>query len=221
MSVAALLFIKAHSERVPGKNFRLLGDRPLFRWIVDALLEVESVDVLLIDTDARDQVAAGLPDSDRLQVVDRRAALCGDHVTANTLIADALGRVSADTYLMTHATNPLLSAGTMRAALSEYHAAAAADEADSLFSVNRFQTRFYRGDGAAVNHDPAKLVPTQQLEPWFEENSCLYLFSADSFAATGSRIGARPRLFETPKHESLDIDTEADWQLLIRAVRRE
>ena len=73
------------------------------------------------------------------------------------------------------------------------------------------QTRFYREDGSPVNHDPNNLVRTQDLEPWFEENSCLYIFSGESFAKTNARIGERPIMLETPKLESIDIDTMEDW----------
>ena len=39
------------------------------------------------------------------------------------------------------------------------------------------QTRFYRFDGSPVNHDPKNLIPTQNLESWYEENSnFLYIY---------------------------------------------
>jgi CMP-N-acetylneuraminic acid synthetase len=91
-------------------------------------------------------------------------------------------------------------------------------EADSLFSVNKVQTRFYKADSSPVNHDPANLIPTQDLEPWFEENSNLYIFTADSFAHSKARIGTSPVLFETPALESLDIDTPDDWELALLAA---
>ena len=36
--IVALLPMKAHSERVPGKNFRTLAGKPLARWMLDSLL---------------------------------------------------------------------------------------------------------------------------------------------------------------------------------------
>ena len=89
---------------------------------------------------------------------------------------------------------------------------------DSLFSVNRHQTRFYRADGTPINHDPDNLIPTQDLEPWFEENSCFYLFSKGSFAATRARIGEKPILYETPKLEAIDIDEQEDWDMATRML---
>ena len=82
-----------------------------------------------------------------------------------------------------------------------------------LLDVKHLQTRFYTASGDPINHDPDNLIRTQDLEPWFEENSCLYLFTKESFAATNARIGNTPILFETPKLESIDIDEPEDWDL--------
>ena len=210
----ALLPMKANSERVKGKNFRPMAGKPLFRWMLDTLLAVPSIDKVIINTDARQILADnGLVDSDRVIIRDRRAEICGDLVSMNLILADDIAAVPASTYLMTHTTNPLLSADTVASALQRYRQALAGGEGDSLFTVNKTQTRFYRADGSAVNHDPDNLLRTQDLEPWFEENSNLYIFSGESFARTNARIGSQPVMFETGKLESVDIDNPEDWTL--------
>jgi CMP-N-acetylneuraminic acid synthetase len=179
--------------------------------MLDALLSLPEVTAVVINTDARAELAAiGIEDGPRVFLRERRPELRGDFASMNRILEDDLAAVEADLYLMTHVTNPLLSAATLRAALRRL---AETPSADSLFSVNRVQTRFYREDGSPVNHDPARLVRTQDLEPWYEENSCLYLFTRESFRATGARIGRQPLLFETPRLESVDIDTADDWAL--------
>lgn len=210
--LVALLPMKAHSERVPGKNFRLLGERPLYAWMLDTLLAVEAVERVVINTDADAEFGGDARlRHPKVLLRPRAAALCGDLVSMNRIIEDDIAAVPAAHYLMTHVTNPFLSAASITAACARYTEAVAAGQADSLFSVTRHQTRFYTAGGGAVNHDPANLVRTQDLEPWFEENSCLYLFSAASFAATQARIGARPLLFPLPKREAIDIDDEDEW----------
>ena len=222
--LVALLPMKANSVRVPSKNFRPLASKPLFRWILDSLLELEEIDRVVINTDARDILAQnGLVDGEangRVMIRDRKPEICGDFVSMNLVLADDIEAVPADTYVMPHTTNPLLSAATIRGAVGRYREAVAAGEADSLFTVNRIQTRFYREDGSAVNHDPDNLIRTQDLEPWFEENSNLYVFTADSFASTGARIGQKPVLFETPKLESVDIDGPEEWDMAEALARR-
>lgn len=212
MTQVALLPMKANSERVQGKNFRDLGGKPLFRWMLDSLLELDSIDVVVINTDARAILEEnGLTESSRILIRDRREELQGDFVSMNRIIEDDIAAVPAEWYVMTHTTNPLLSGRTIEDAMNRL--AGAGGRYDSLFSVNRVQARFYRGDGSAINHSPDVLLRTQDLEPWFEENSCLYVFSRDSFAATGARIGRAPLMYETPPLESVDIDDPDDWLL--------
>lgn len=211
-SLIALLPLKAHSERVPRKNFRPLAGKPLVCWILDALLSVKDISRVVINTDARELLAEiGVVDSDRVLIRDRKLELCGDFVSMNLILENDLAAVAADQYLMTHTTNPLISSDTIRSAIERYRGAG--PQIDSLFTVNRFQTRFYRADGSAVNHDPDNLIRTQDLEPWYEENSCIYLFTRDSFANSRSRIGKAPIMFETPPLESIDIDESHQWYL--------
>lgn len=218
--IVALLPMKANSVRVKGKNFRDFCGKPLFRWILDTLLAVEEIDQIIINTDARHILAQnGLVDTDRITIRDRKPEICGDHVSMNLVLADDVANVPADLYLMTHTTNPLMSADTIRKAIAAFIEAKAAGTADSLFTVDKVQTRFYRADCSPVNHDPDNLIPTQNLEPWFEENSNLYLFTADSFAKTKARIGKQPMVYEGPYFESIDIDTPADWDFAVVAAR--
>ena len=214
MKIIALLPMKAHSSRVPNKNFRTIAGKPLFRWILDELLSTDFVDEVIINTDAHPLIVeAGLPQSYKpVTIRHRRPELCGDEVSMNRIIEDDLEHSNADAYLMTHTTNPAITSDTLNAAFRTFKAGLA-EAKDSLFAVNRIQTRFYRADGTPVNHDPDNLIPTQDLEPWFEENSCLYIFSKESFADTAARIGRNPILFETPLLESSDIDEPHDWEL--------
>lgn len=210
----ALLPMKAHSARVTGKNFRSFAGKPLFRWILDSLLAAPEIELIVVNTDARSILAEhGLVDTDRILIRDRRPEICGDFVSMNLVLADDLAAVDSREYVMTHTTNPLLRANSIREALGRYRSAASDGTADSLFSVNSFQTRFYRADGSAVNHDPKNLIRTQDLEPWYEENSNLYIFSRESFAKTNARIGAKPIMYVTPRGESLDIDDQEGWDI--------
>ncbi|MDC1206441.1 acylneuraminate cytidylyltransferase family protein [Akkermansiaceae bacterium] len=220
--LVALLPMKAHSSRVSGKNFRVFAGKPLFRWILDTLLEVEEIEKIIINTDARAILRShGLDDSHRVVIRDRKKEICGDEVSMNSIIQDDLSNVESETYLMTHTTNPLLSCKTIKGAVRAYRKGIA-EKKDSLFTVNSVQTRFYRGDASPVNHDPDQLIPTQDLETWYEENSNLYLFSKKSFEENNARIGSSPLLFETPPLESADIDDPTGWtQAEIFALSRQ
>jgi len=206
--------MKANSERVKGKNFKLFCGKPLYRWMLDTLISLEAVDKVVINTDARSILAAnGLVESDRIIIRDRPEEICGDMVSMNLVIQNDIEDIEADHFLMTHTTNPLLSGKTIQRAIDAYLSALSRGDADSLFTVNKIQTRFYDSQAHPVNHDPEHLVRTQDLEPWFEENSNLYLFSNESFLQTKARIGVNPMMLENAPYESTDIDTPDDWEL--------
>jgi CMP-N-acetylneuraminic acid synthetase len=214
--IVALLPMKANSERVKGKNFREFNGKPLFRWTLDTLLAIKEIDQVIINTDAREILAEnGLIEADRIVIRDRKKEICGDMVSMNLIIEDDVKNIDADIYLMTHTTNPLMKAITVGDALESFQKQKNSRDVDSLFTVDKIQTRFYREDCSAVNHDPDKLLRTQDLEPWFEENSNLYIFTKEAFDKTNARIGENPMMYETSKFESIDIDTPDDWDFAI------
>ena len=216
--IVALLPMKANSERVKGKNFREFNGKPLFRWTLDILLAIKEIDQVIINTDAREILAEnGLVETDRIVIRDRKKEICGDMVSMNLIIEDDVNNINADIYLMTHTTNPLMTAITVGGALESFQTQKNSGDADSLFTVDKIQTRFYREDCSAVNHDPDNLLRTQDLEPWFEENSNLYIFTKEAFDKTNARIGENPMMYETSKFESIDIDTPNDWDFAVVA----
>jgi CMP-N-acetylneuraminic acid synthetase len=209
--VIALLPMKANSQRIPGKNFKSLGGKPLFRWILDTLVTLPEVEKVVINTDAERKVdLAGIDPKNKIVIRERAVDLRGDLVSMNRILENDLDHLQGDHFLMTHATNPFLKSTSISSAISAYFAALERGY-DSLFSVNKIQSRFYQASGQPINHDPKNLVQTQDLEPWFEENSCLYIFSKDSFRASSARIGRKPYLYPTKREESLDIDNPEDW----------
>tara|TARA_B100001250_G_scaffold365822_1_gene346781 strand:- start:1558 stop:2232 length:675 start_codon:yes stop_codon:yes gene_type:complete len=207
----ALLPIKKNSERIKGKNFKEFAGKPLFHWILDTLLSVPSIDKILINTDARESlIENNIHSTDKIIIRDRKEHLLGDDTSMNLIIEDDINFIDSKIYLMTHTTNPLLKSNTISESLKVYENQ---DKNDSLFTVNKVQSRFYDSEKKPVNHDPNNLLKTQDLPLWFEENSCLYIFSKSSFKKTNARIGLDPLMFPIAKSESFDIDEIDDWDM--------
>lgn len=217
MRVVAIVPMRHASERVPGKNYRLLAGRPLYHHIVSTLLAVNQIEEVVIDTDSdliRQDAMRAFPD---VKVIDRPEHLRAGTVPMNDVLLHDVGQIDADLYLQTHSTNPLLKGERVAAAIERI----SSDEGhDSLFGVTRLQTRLWTADNRPLNHDPRVLIRTQDLPPVYEENSCLYLFTGEVIQRYGSRIGERPLLFEIPRDEAWDIDEEVDFQLVEAMVAR-
>ncbi len=213
----ALVPMKGHSERIPGKNLRPLHDRPLCFHVLEVLSALPEVERIVVNTDS-DEIAAACREAFAVTIHERPVAIRGDDVSMNLIIAHDLSLLpETDLFIQTHATNPLLTLPTVTAAMTAWHAGR--ERFDSLFSVTRHQSRFYDAGGRPLNHDPGELLRTQDLPPLLEENSCFYLFSRASFSRTGRRIGERPLLFAIDPLEAIDIDEESDWRLAEALLR--
>jgi len=210
--------MRHHSQRVPGKNYRMLAGKPLFHHIIETLLAVPEIAQVVVDTDSTPVMNGLRQHFPQVRIIDRPENLRADDVSMNDILLHDTEQVQADFYLQTHSTNPLLKPETVaraiQALLPNY------PNHDSLFSVTRLQTRLYFQDGRAINHDPAVLIQTQDLPPVYEENSCLYIFTRANLIKRHHRIGEKPVMFEIEADESWDIDEELDFAITDFLLRR-
>jgi CMP-N-acetylneuraminic acid synthetase len=218
MKLAALVPMRHHSQRVPGKNYRPLAGKPLFQHILETLQAVPEINTVMVDTDSEpvmDGVRRLFPN---VKLIQRPEHLRADDVPMNDILLYDTAQVQADFYLQTHSTNPLLKAETIsrgiKSFLNDY------PKYDSLFSVTRLQTRLYWQDGRAINHNPLELLQTQDLPPVYEENSCVYLFTRENLERKKHRIGDKPFMFEIDADEAWDIDEELDFEIADFLMRK-
>lgn len=211
MKLVALVPMRHHSQRVPGKNYRDLAGKPLYRHIIETLLAVPEVNAIVVDTDSGPVIEGLHRDFPQVKVIDRPEHLRADDMPMNEILIHDTTQFPADFYLQTHSTNPLLKAETISRAIqlliTNY------PKFDSLFSVTRWQTRLYFQDGSAINHNPNELKQTQDLPPVYEENSCMYIFTRPNLLRKRHRISDHPLMFEIPRLEAVDIDEESDFQI--------
>jgi CMP-N-acetylneuraminic acid synthetase len=209
--IVALVPMRHHSERVPGKNYRSFGGVPLYHHIVLSLLHCARISQIVIDTDSptiRSDAAEHFPD---VTVIDRPKELLGSEVPMNHILLHDISVCAADFYLQTHSTNPLLRPLTIARAVDAF--LDTFPEYDSLFSVTALRTRLWSMDRKPINHDPGVLLRTQDLPPVFQENSNIYIFTAECLRKHVNRIGQYPLLFEIAPDEAMDIDEEFDFRI--------
>ena len=159
----ALVPMRHHSQRVPGKNYRPLAGKPLFHHIVETLLAVPEIDQIVVDTDSEPVMNGLRKNFPQVAIINRPEYLRADDVPMNEILLYDTEKFPADFYLQTHSTNPLLKTETVSRAIRTFHENY--PKLDSLFSVTRLQTRLYDQHGNAINHNPRELIQTQDLPP--------------------------------------------------------
>jgi CMP-N-acetylneuraminic acid synthetase len=209
--LVALVPMRHHSQRVPGKNYRPLAGKPLYQHIVETLLAVPEIFTVVVDTDSEPVMNGLRRDFPQVVLLPRPEHLRADTIPMNEILLYDTAQVPAGFYLQTHSTNPLLRADTVSRAIQTF--LADYPKHDSLFSVTRLQTRLYDQHGHAINHDPNVLLQTQDLPPVYEENSCVYIFNRANLERRRNRLGERPLMFEIDADEAWDIDEELDFAI--------
>lgn len=215
MNVIALLPIKYHSSRVPGKNYRLMNKKPLY-WYVLNTLSKTNVSRIIINIDNQhlaNEIHEIFP---KVEMYMRPDELKGDDVSTNLLFIDMIESMKLNynknnTFLQTHITNPLVKVETYNEIIRSYFENVIDGKHDTLFTAKRLQTRLYDKNGSALNHNPKELIPTQNLDPIYEENSCVYIFNYDTIKLHNHRVGNNPYIHEMSDFESQDIDYEFDF----------
>jgi len=211
LKIVALVPMRHHSQRVPHKNYREMAGKPLYHHILNTLNECPEIDKIVVDTDSEIIIEGLRVDFPQVMIIERPTALRADDTPMNDVLLYDTDQIPADLYLQTHSTNPLLRSKTISSAIKTFHKQSG--KYDSLFSVTRLQTRLWDKNTKPVNHDPNILLQTQDLPPIFEENSCIYLFTAEKLRARRNRIGEKPMMYEIKPDEALDIDEESDFMI--------
>lgn len=221
--IIAIVPIRHFSSRINGKNYQNIGNHPLYTYILNTLEQSPEIGKIIVETDSP-VIQNGCMERisnkiwQKVMIIDRPNFLKGEHISVNQIIENIINNElfpESQIFMQTHVTNPLLSLNTINSAVNEFRDLLSTNQYDSLFSVTKHQTRLYNKDHTPINHSLTELNRTQDLDYVYEDNSCFYLFTEDSFRNNhGNRIGKNPYFFQIKsKIESIDIDWPEDLQI--------
>lgn len=197
--------IKLKNERCPGKNTRVLGEKPLLQHELDNLKKTglcDSVNVYCSEETVRSFLPQGV------NFVKRPAFL--DLPTSNftQIFENFMDTIDSDIYVYAHATAPFITVETMKQCI----VAVKSGEYDSAFCAIKLQDYLWK-NGEPLNFDAANIPRTQDLEPIYQETSGVYVFTKEVFKNYKRRIGKKPFIKEVSFKESIDIDNPEDFYL--------
>lgn len=208
MKTACFIPIKANSERVPGKNFRILNGRKLYEYIIEHTMIADCFDDIYIDTNSNEIKEYAL--SKGLLVIDRLDKLAQNSANGNDLLVyHAEKYPQYDYYFQLFATAPYLQSDSIRACVNIL---LASEEYDSCFTATK-NNGFYWLNNMPINYRPGILPRSQDMVPMLEETTGLYGIKRDSLLKYQCRIGRKPYIHLVSKFEAVDINTEEDLKL--------
>lgn len=209
MKTVAFVPIRLNSQRVEGKNLRLLGGRPLMTYLLESLSKVENIDEVYVYC-SNPAIEEYLPEGVKFLRRDERL---DSNSTLGREIYDAFtSQIEADIYVLAHATSPFIRTQTIADAVHKVQSG----EYDSAFSAEKIQT-FAWWQGRPLNYSLESVPRTQDLEAVYVETSAFFIFGRDLWLKHHRRIGFHPYEAVTDRIESMDIDNPDDF-LLAEAI---
>lgn len=207
--VVAVVPLKEYSQRFPGKNLAILGDKPLYELILESLNSVDEIDDIYIYSSSSIFKVPFQDKTNKIIFKARSKDLDGDDVSMNQVLRAFLGDIEADTIILAHATSPFISPKTISICVKKV-IGGEHDSALAAIKLNKFAVF----GGTSLNFDRNQdLPPLQKIEPVVIEQGGLYVFKKSDFLTKNRRVGDRPHFQYINPKESIDIDTAEDFEL--------
>jgi len=220
VKILALIPARGGSKRVPGKNLRRLGGKPLIVWSIEVVKGVPDICDIVVSTDSQD-IASVARDYGALVPWLRPAELATDTASSVDVALHALDwyeheKGAVDGLLLLQPTSPFRSRESVKSGLEIFQrnglrpvvaVALAASHPMWCFKVEGMTMTPFLEEAALG-------LRSQELPPAYVVSGAFYLI-----APTDLRRGLSfysdemaPLIINSPA-ESIDIDTEWDWKI--------
>jgi len=225
----AVIPARGGSKRVPRKNVRPFGGKPMIAWSVAAARSSGLFDHVVVSTDDAEirevAVAAGAE-----APFVRPPDLADDHTPTRPVVQHAIRAVeeaygAADHVCCIYATAPFVTAEDLRRGFDLL----SGGDWDYAFSVSGYDYPVQRGfrilpaGGVEMLAPEFRAVRSQDLEPAYHDAAQFYWGRAEAWLADRPVFSARSVPVILPRTRVHDIDTPEDWELaelVFEALRR-
>jgi CMP-N,N'-diacetyllegionaminic acid synthase len=214
-----LIPARAGSKRVPGKNTRVLGGKPLIEWTIEPAV---AADVAKIIISSDDKAIWPIARYHQIDLHFRKPEHATDAATDFSWVYDLRRMIDTPYFAILRPTSPFRTASTIRRAFAQL----VASQAHSVRGVERVthphpakMWQFESGSklmqpvirGVHPDGTPYHSSPTQSLPAVYMQNASLEMAQTWVIEGTKSISGYSIAPFLTDTLEGFDINSEADF----------
>jgi N-acylneuraminate cytidylyltransferase len=224
----AIIPARGGSKGVPRKNVRLLAGRPLIAWTIEAALQAQAIDRVVVSTD--DDEIAAVAAAAGAEIIRRPPELAQDTTPTEPALLHVLDTLQAaedyqpEAVVLLQCTSPLRGPETIDDCAALLHQTGC----DAVMTVTPMQHWYLAGtlgDGGLYQpeYDYLKRPRSQDMPEKYRENGAVYVTRTETLRRVGNRLGGEVRVVVMDPVRSVDIDSEADFLLaeqLVLPLRR-
>lgn len=230
MSSVAIIPARGGSKRIPRKNIKLFGGKPMIAWSIEAAKASKCFDRIIVSTD--DQEIASIAKEWGATVPFMRPAKLSDDFTGTLPVmrhaVEWLNEndVPVEYACCLYATAPFVSADDLKQGLQVIKAT----DCSYVFSVTSYAFPIQRAIRMTESGRVAMFNPelfqtrSQDLEEAWHDAGQFYWGAAKAWCEESPIFGENSVPVKLPRHKVQDIDTLEDWtraEWLFRAMLAE
>ncbi len=206
MNIVAVVPMKLNNKRLPGKNTKsFTNGEALCSYILKTLKKIPIINEIYVYC-SDESIKEYIPDD--VKYLKRSTDLDSDNTKINEVLSRFSKEVTADIYVMTHATSPFISSKSIEKGLNFV----INEGYDSSFSAKKIKDFIWK-DNQPLNYDLDNIPRTQDLPVLYMETSGFYIYKSEVIMKYNRRIGNNPHIVEVSEIESIDIDEKEDFDI--------
>ncbi len=213
----AVIPARGGSKRIPRKNIKSFGGKPMIAWSINAAIESRCFDRIIVSTDD-DEIAEVAKAYGAEVPFMRPVELSGDHTATIPVIAHAIewqqdNELAPTAVCCIYATAPFIRSEDLRLGLEKLNE----DKVAYAFSVTSYAFPIQRAikltDAARVEMFQPEHYGTrsQDLEEAYHDAGQFYWGRPDAWLAAKPIFSVDSAPIILPRHRVQDIDTHEDW----------
>lgn len=208
--ITAIIPLKRESIRVPNKNFKSFGDTNLLDLKLKYLNVVNEVDNILINTDSVELINdLNLKYSQlkKLCFVLREPYFASSKCSGSEFFENIATNAVGDVLIYSPVTSPFVKPDSLRKGIEIYKN----NEYDSVVSVFDMKHHMWMNN-KPLNYNPYSSPNSQDLPTIYKITYGFGIISKKLMIEKRNIIGNNPHFFELNELESVDIDTNLDFE---------
>ncbi|MCM1568074.1 MAG: pseudaminic acid cytidylyltransferase [Roseburia sp.] len=225
MRTIAIITARGGSKRIPGKNIRDFCGKPILAYSIEAALQSELFDTVMVSTDD-DKIAKIAEEYGAKVPFFRSERTANDFATTNDVLLEVLGEYEKrgehyDLACCLYPTAPFVTPKKLRAARELLEKS----DADTLIPVVAFsyppQRAMLIQEGRLVFEYPQYLDSrSQDLTPHYHDVGQFYFFRTQAFLRNQKLMVGNILPMPVSEMEVQDIDNLTDWEIAEIKYRR-
>jgi len=208
--ITAIIPLKKESIRVPNKNFKSFGNTNLLDLKLNNLNIIDKIDNILINTDSIeiiDDLRLKYKYINKLKFVLREPYFASSKCSGSEFFENIAKNSIGDVIIYSPITSPFVKPDSLQRGIETYDT----DNYDSVVSVFDMKHHMWMNN-KPLNYNPYNSPNSQDLPTIYKITYGFGIISKILMIEKRNIIGDNPYFYELNELESVDIDTNLDFE---------